>query len=68
MAVGGGALVEGAGLGADGRGDLVQQLLVPGRSQAYRLREHGGRSQPGHAVQAFGTGLEGGQSEARDSW
>ncbi len=58
-------VVEGAQFQRDGLGDVVHQLLVPGRAQPHRLREDRGRAEPGDAVQGLGPGPERRDAKAR---
>src|SRR5688572_26443683 len=51
---------------ADGGAYPVDQISVPAGSQAHRLWENGGRSEPGHAVRSLRAGVEPGQAEGFD--
>ncbi len=46
--------------------DPSYEIRVPGRAQAHRLWEDGGRAHPGHAVQGLLAGAEGGDAQALD--
>jgi hypothetical protein len=59
-------VVEGAQLGGDGLGELVDQVLAPGRAQSHDLREDRRLAEPGHAVQRLRAGAERGDAEALD--
>jgi hypothetical protein len=57
----------GAQLDRHGLGDAVYQFLGPRRAEAHRPREHRGLSEPGDAVQRFGSGTERGDAETENS-
>ncbi len=54
------------GLLGDRLADPVHEVLVPGGAEPDGLREHGRRAHPGHAVQCFLTGAEGGDAQTLD--
>jgi hypothetical protein len=51
-----------------GIADSCEQLLIPGRCESHRLRIRGCRTEPRHAVQRLGAGVERGQSKPFDGW